>query len=123
MSKVKVGIIGANFAATLHAEALEFVPDAEIVAACGVDPEGLAQFAAKWHIPQTYSDYKELLKRADIELVTIAIPNFLHCQAACDALAAGKHVVVEKPLCLTLDESDRMLAAAKAAGKPLMYAE
>jgi predicted dehydrogenase len=42
---------------------------------------------------------------------------------ACDAFAAGKHVVVEKPLCLTLEEADRMLAAARAAGKPLMYAE
>ncbi len=123
MPKVKIGIIGSQFAGGLHAEALAQVPDAEIVAVCGLVEPQVKEFAAHHGIPQVFTDYRDLLKRADVEMVTIAIPNYLHCQAVVDAFAAGKHVVVEKPLCLTLEEADTMLAAAAAAGKPLMYAE
>jgi predicted dehydrogenase len=123
MSTVRVGLIGSQFAATLHVEALAQVAHAEVIAACGLVGQQVQEFCAQHHIPHAYTDYQELLARPDIDLVCLSIPNYLHCQVACDALAAGKHVVVEKPLCLTLEEAGRMLAAARAAGKPLMYAE
>jgi predicted dehydrogenase len=123
MAKVKIGLIGSQFAGTLHAEALAQVTDAEIVAVCGLVEPQVKEFAAHYRVPNVFGDYKELLKRADVEMVTVAVPNHLHCQVAVDALSAGKHVVVEKPLCLTLEEADRMISAARRAGKPLMYAE
>ena len=56
-------------------------------------------------------------------MVDVCLPNFLHHRAVTAAAKAGKHVIVEKPLCLTLEEADEMIAAMRAAGRQLMYAE
>ena len=61
----------------------------------------------------------ELLKRDDIFAVSICLPPAAHCEVACAALAAGKHVLCEKPMAPSLEECDRMIAAAKASGKTL----
>src|SRR5262249_20731582 len=66
---------------------------------------------------------RELLPLQDVEMGLLGLPNHLHCQAALDAAAAGKHVLCEKPLCRTLEEADRMIDACKKAGVLLMYAE
>lgn len=122
--QVKVGIIGAGFIADIHAHAYKkYVRDAEVVAVASPTPGKAAKFAAEHGIPDAYDDYRALLERADIDMVTLALPNDLHCQAALDAAAAGKHIVCEKPLCRTLEEADRMIAACREAGVLLMYAE
>ncbi len=123
MSKVKVGLIGSQFGATLHAEALARVPDAEVAAVASPTRAHVEEFAKKHHIPQSFTDYKQLLARPEIDLVCITVPNYLHCQVTLDALAAGKHVVIEKPLCMNLEEADRMISAARSSGKKLLYAE
>ena len=64
-----------------------------------------------------------MLAEPDIEMVTIAAPNRLHCQMTIDAADAGKHVVCEKPLCMTLEEADLMIDACRKQGVLLMYAE
>ena len=59
----------------------------------------------------------------DCDVADICLPNHLHAQVTIDAATAGKHVIIEKPLCLTLEEADRMISACKAHNRKLMYAE
>lgn len=76
MEKVRVAIVGSRFAAGLHAEAYRRSLRAEIVAAAAIDD--LEPFCQKYGIPYSYQDYREMLKRDDIDLVSICVPNFLH---------------------------------------------
>jgi predicted dehydrogenase len=123
MSKVKVGLIGAGFVADLHAAAFQTVPDAEVVAVASPTPGKAKHFAKERGISHAFEDYRQLLAVKDVNLVTLCLPNYLHCQATLDAARAGKHVVCEKPLCITLEEADRMIDACRQAGVLLMYAE
>src|SRR5579883_2973325 len=123
MSTVKIGLIGTGFVADLHATAARMVPEAEIAAVASPTPGKAGHFAKEHGIQHAFEDYRELLKLKDIQLVTLALPNHLHAQACLDAAKAGKHVVCEKPLCRTLEEADRMIAACRQAGVLLMYAE
>jgi len=123
MDKVRVGLIGTGFVADIHAAALAMVPDAEVVAVASPTPGKAKAFAKERGIPKAFEDYRDLLALEEVELVTLGLPNDLHCQAACDAAAAGKHVACEKPLCRTLAEADRMIDACRRAGVLLMYAE
>lgn len=123
MSKtIKVGLIGAGFVSDLHAYSFQhFVRNAEVVAVAAL--EGAAGFAKERGIPQAFDNYNDLLKMKEIDVVTVAIPNYLHRKAAVEAARAGKHVICEKPLCVTLEEADEMIEACKKAGVLLMYAE
>jgi predicted dehydrogenase len=123
MSKVRVGLIGTGFVADIHAAAARMVPDVELVAVASPTPGKAAHFARERGIPKAFEDYRELLKLKDLDLVTLALPNDLHAQAAVDAAAAGKHVVCEKPLCRNLEEADRMIEACRRAGVLMLYAE
>ena len=123
MDKVRVGIIGSQFVANLHAEALKSVPNAELVAAASPREAHVRPFATLHGIPHWFTDYRQLLERDDIDLVTIACPNHLHCQITIEAAQAGKHVICEKPLALNLEECDQMIEACRRAGVKLMYAE
>jgi predicted dehydrogenase len=123
MSKVRVGLIGTGFIGDIHAAALKMAPDAEVVAVASPSPGKAAAFARARGIPNAFEDYRDLLAMREVDLVTVGIPNHLHAQVAIDAAAAGKHVACEKPLCRTLEEADRMIAASRQAGVLLMYAE
>jgi predicted dehydrogenase len=123
MDHVGVGIIGAGFVGNLHAEALARVPNVRVVAVASPTPGHAEAFARAHHIPHAHTDYRALVERSDVDLVTLALPNYLHCDATLAAAAAGKHVVCEKPMALNLAECDRMIAACREAGVKLMYAE
>src|SRR4030095_14377871 len=122
-TKVRVGLVGSQFISSIHAEALRLVADAELAAVASPTPGNAAALAARFGIPQHFTDYRRMLELRDLDLVVIGAPNDLHCEVTLDAAAAGKHVVCEKPLCLNLAEADRMIAACHAAGVKLMYAE
>jgi len=123
IDKVRVGLIGSGFITAIHTEALRRCPDAEILAVASPTRNNAKRFAQRHKIPRAFTDYRKLLELADIDLVIIGIPNHLHCQVTLDAAAAGKHIVLEKPMCLNLSEADRMLSACKRARVKLMYAE
>lgn len=124
MQKVKVAILGAGFISDIHMESYErFVPEAEVVAVYTRDKAKAENFAKKHHIPQWYSDLDEIINQSGCDVVDICLPNFLHAQATLKAAKAGKHIIIEKPLSVTLEEADEMIAACKAAGVKLMYAE
>jgi myo-inositol 2-dehydrogenase / D-chiro-inositol 1-dehydrogenase len=123
-NRVKVGIIGSQFQADIHALSLQNMPDeAEVVAVASPSPGNAAAFARKFGIPRVFTDYLEMLKEKDIEMVTIAAPNSLHAQMTTDAAAAGKHVVCEKPLAMTIAEGEEMIAVTKRHGVLLLYGE
>lgn len=121
--KVGVGIIGSQFISSIHAESLSLCQAAEVVAVASPSPGNAAKFAHRHGIPNHFDDYRALLELDEIDMVVIGIPNDLHCEATMAAAQAGKHVVVEKPLCLNLQEADRMINAARNSGVKLMYAE
>lgn len=123
METVGVGLVGSGFVSSLHHEALRNVPGAEVRAVASATPEHALRFAEERRIPFWCSDFREMFARPDIDLVVLGLPNDLHCEAVLAAAAARKHVVVEKPMALSLAECDRMIAACRAAGVKLMYAE
>lgn len=123
MDKVRVALIGGGFVSDIHAEAFQESPEAQVVAVCNVNKDALEPFARKWKIPNTFSDYRKVLDRKDVDMVVLGIPNDLHQEVAVAAAEAGKHIVVEKPLAHTLEAGQAMVKAAKKHKVKLMYAE
>ncbi len=121
--RVRVGLVGSRFISSIHAEALERCAAAELFAVASPTAEHAREFAERYRIPHRVTDYRDLLAMDEIEMIVIGAPNDLHCPITLDAARAGKHVVCEKPLCLSLAEADRMIGACRDAGVKLMYAE
>jgi len=121
--QVGVGIIGSQFIATIHAEALKTVADAVIVAVMSPNEAHVKAFAKEHKIPNWFTDIASFLALDDIDMVILGAPNYLHCELAVKIAEAKKHVVVEKPLCLNLEEADLMIATCKKHKVKLMYAE
>jgi predicted dehydrogenase len=94
----------------------------ELVAVASRSSNKAAEYAAKWKIPSYFGDYAEMLKSDTIDAVYISLPNHLHARWSINALEAGKHVLCEKPLALSLDEVDEMASAAEQTGKNLAEA-
>lgn len=122
-NRVRVGVIGSQFVSTAHVRSLKACPAAEVVAVASPTPGHAERFAKQHGIGRHFTDYRRMLELPDLDLVVIGTPNDTHCPIALDAATAGKHVVVEKPLCLNLAEADRMIAACRRANVKLMYAE
>src|SRR5678810_826437 len=117
MQKVKVAILGGGFITDIHMESYHrFVPEAMVTAVYTRKADKARAFAEKYHIPEWYDDIDTLLKKADCDVVDICLPNYLHAEATLKAAAAGKHIIIEKPLSVTLEEADKMIAACKKAG-------
>ncbi|MCC6177715.1 MAG: Gfo/Idh/MocA family oxidoreductase [Chloroflexi bacterium] len=107
-----VGIIGASRVAPQHALAVQNDERTHLTAIADPDT-ARAERVAEQYGCEVVADYRDLLKRADVAVVMLGLPNDLHCPVALDALEAGKHVFVEKPMANTLDECDRMIEAAE----------
>jgi len=120
---VRIGLVGSQFITTIHAEALRMVPHAEVLAVMSPTEGHARDFASKYGIAHHFEDLDAMLAMDEIDIVVVGAPNFAHCEITVKAARAGKHVVVEKPLCLNLAEADRMIAACADAGVKLMYAE
>jgi myo-inositol 2-dehydrogenase/D-chiro-inositol 1-dehydrogenase len=120
---VRIGIVGSGFVASLHAQALRQVQDAKIVAAASPDAEHAWVFTRTFGIPHAFNDYKLMLENDLIDAITVACPNDLHCEVTQAAAAAGKHVLVDKPMAMNLDQCDSMIRACREAGVILMYGE
>ena len=124
MTRTKVALLGAGFIADIHLESYSrFVPEVEVTAIFSRSAARAERVAGHWGIPQWFTDVEQLIAEADCEVVDICLPNVLHHRATLAAARAGKHVIVEKPLCMTLDEADEMIAVCREQGRKLMYAE
>lgn len=121
---VGIGLIGSQFVSRAHAESIErHVRGAHLAGVASPTEAHCSAFAREFSIPWHGTDYRQLLARPDVDVVSIGVPNDLHCQIVVDAARAGKHVIIEKPLCITLDQAEQMIAACREAGVLLMYAE
>ncbi len=121
---VRVGIIGSQFQAACHAASIRMIEGDMVVAAVASPTAGHAQaLADAYRIPRVYERYQDLAEDPDIEAVTITAPNALHCEMTLALARAGKHVICEKPLCVTLAEADSMMEACRSHGVLLLYAE
>ncbi|MBE6601395.1 MAG: Gfo/Idh/MocA family oxidoreductase [Ruminococcaceae bacterium] len=119
---IKVGIIGCGGIANgKHMPSLKKVADCEMVAFCDIVLERAEEAKEKFGTPdaKVYTDYKELLKDPEIEVVHVCTPNRSHSFITVDALEAGKHVMCEKPMAINSIEAKKMLDAAKRTGKKL----
>ena len=122
---LRVGIIGTGRISDLHA--LEYLQNnrAQIAAVCDIDEDTARPRAAAWNVSpaRVFTNHHDLLALPDLDLVEILLPHHLHHPVTLDALAAGKHVSVQKPMALSLDQADEMIAAATAAEKTLRVYE
>jgi UDP-N-acetyl-2-amino-2-deoxyglucuronate dehydrogenase len=115
--RVGFGVIGLNFGLG-RCKAIQQVPEAELVAVASRTEETAKRVGAELGV-DAYADYHELLKRDDVDVVCIFTPNAFHQDIAIDAAKAGKHLIITKPLEITLDRVDAIIAAAEENGVKL----
>jgi phthalate 4,5-cis-dihydrodiol dehydrogenase len=116
---VNIGVVGAGFFGEMHAEAIREIPGLRLTAASRQDRSALDAFCRRFGaVP--YTNYSELYADPDVDAVVIATPHQTHVDMAVQAAAAGKHVLLEKPMALSLRECDRIIAAAGKARRKLM---
>ena len=120
---IGVGIAGTGFIARVHAQALKQVKGARVVGIYGRTPENVKKLQKELAIPSGYRDFDEFLRDKSIDAVIIALPNYQHAEFTLKALEAGKHVLVEKPLAVNLEDGIRMIDLARKKGLVLGYAE
>ena len=124
--KVKLALIGAGGISSAHAGGiLKHQDKIECVALCDVSADNLEARAQQLgNSPARFSDWKKMLAEMGpgIDAVDICLPHHLHAPAIFDAAAAGKHILCEKPMCINLEEADRIVAAVKKAGIVYMSA-
>jgi predicted dehydrogenase len=114
---IGIALIGSGgIALANHVPGIALCPQrAKLVALCDTNPATLQKASQATGVTVTTTDYREILKRDDVQAVIIATPNFVHAPIALDAIAAGKHVLCEKPIAMNLAEAVKMYKAAEAA--------
>lgn len=120
MKPIRTAVIGTGSISDFHLKSYARHPDAELVAVCDLNGERARQKADQFGAAKSYSDYKELLADPDIDAVSVCTWNNTHAEISIAALRAGKHVLVEKPLCTTVEEALRIREAVEETGKQLM---
>ncbi len=112
---LKFGIVGCGRIAPKHAEAISALEEADLIAVCDIDEEKAKGFAEKYNA-EMYIEYDKMLENPDIDVINICTPNAQHADMAVQAIEKGKHVMIEKPIALTLEDADRIIEAAEKAG-------
>lgn len=115
LSHLSAGLIGTGFIGPVHVEALKRL-GVKVSAVCG-STQAATDMAEKWGIPEVYGDYdyKGLIESPNVDVVHITSPNKVHVEQALAAIRAGKHVICEKPLGMTTQETSKLLKAAEKA--------
>ncbi|MCF3649378.1 Gfo/Idh/MocA family protein [Synoicihabitans lomoniglobus] len=122
-SSLNIAVIGAGAIGLNHLENFQQHPDARIVALAETSPERGREAADKFGVPELVTDYSTLLERDDIDVFSIALPNFLHAPVTLAALRAGKHVMLDKPMATNAAEATELAAEAERQGKVLMVGQ
>src|SRR3974390_3421171 len=113
INQLRAGVIGTGFIGLVHIEALRRL-GVQVAALCDV-PDRVESAAARLGIPQTFTDYRQMLKSPDLDVVHITAPNRFHCEMSLAALRAGKHCICEKPLAMNTRETAKIVQAAKSS--------
>ncbi len=115
MSKLKVGIVGTGGIAEIHMRSYATNPEVELYAICDLVEERAAKKAEAYGISRIYSDYREMFNDPQLDAISICTPNSAHAPISIAAIQAGKHVLVEKPLCITVEEALEVEKAVRAS--------
>ena len=116
ISKVRMGVIGTRFGGQVQIPCYQENPDTEVIAVCSASHERAVEVARLFDIPHVYTDYRELVRLPELDAVTITTPPHLHYPMVLAALAAGKHVLCDKPFALTVREAREMAELARSTG-------
>ena len=119
--KLQIGVIGCNGMGWSNTMSMLNMKDVDLIAICDVDSNVVKKRLDNYkqlrtNMPVTYADYRELLNNKAVDAVIIGTPDHWHCKMMVDAVQAGKHVYVEKPVANTIEECNLMVAAAKKTG-------
>jgi predicted dehydrogenase len=121
---VKICLVGCGRIAHAHIAGIREIPDyVEIAAVVEKEPQQAQDFCRQYGIKTSYSDLQTALLHSEFEAVDICLPNYLHRDVAVNSLKAGKHVLVEKPMAITVAESQDMVEAAQKSNKILMVGQ
>ena len=118
--KLKVGIIGLGGIARKHCSAIETLDNVKVVAVADLLEENRNKYMGEYDIPKGYASHTELLQDDEVDAVAVTLGHQLHHRLTVDACNAGKHVLVEKPMAINLEQCDNMIAAADANNVKLM---
>lgn len=121
--KLRCAVIGAGGFGLDHLHSLISCHRAAAVAVAEMNSQRAREASARYHVPRSYADYRELLEQPDIDAVTIALPNHLHAPVAIEALKARKHVLVEPPIALSAKEAAKVIEVAKNMKRVLMVGQ
>jgi len=114
---IGVAIVGSGqIALANHLPGFALCPDTRVVALCDSNPQVLEKASRQTGITAIFTDYRQAIAHSDVNAIVIATPNYLHAPIALAAIAAGKHVLCEKPIAMNLDEALAMYHAAQRAG-------
>lgn len=116
--KLRFAIVGCGVISSTHAKSIQELPDAELVAVCDVI-ESKARKLAEAFPADVYTDYNEMFKRDDVDVVSVLTPSGMHAEIGIAAARAGKHVIVEKPMDVTLEKARALINACREAGVKL----
>ncbi len=119
MSKLGVAVIGVGFWGKNHVRVYDELDETELIAVCDVDVERAKDIAAQYNV-EAYGNSRKMLKRKDIEAVSICTWTTTHAAEAMKALKTGKHALVEKPLASTINEAGKIVKIAEQKGRHLM---
>ncbi len=122
-SLINVAVIGAGAIGLDHLASFKQHPSARVVALAEVSPERGREAADRFNVPELVTDYRVLLGRDDIHVVSIALPNYLHAPVALAALKAGKHVMLDKPMATNARDAAKLVAEAKQRKRLLMVGQ
>lgn len=120
MQIVKFAVVGCGNIGSRHLAVVEAQNGARIVGLCDTDPTKRAKYAELYQNVPAFESIDDLLKGCDADVVNICTPHNLHAEEALKVIAAGKHVLVEKPMALRVADAERMIRAAQHAGVLLM---
>lgn len=112
---VRWGVIGLGWFGEVHAETLASMPGIELAAVCTRRPDRLQEVADRFGVPRRYTDYRQLLADPEVEVLSIVTHVDDHAAIAIDALGAGKHVLLEKPMARDVAQCDALLEAARGS--------
>lgn len=117
--EIRIGIAGAGIIARSHAQAIQRVDGASLIALCDIEADKAKRFADDFNVELVFQDYQDMLSREEIDLVHICLPSGMHAQCAIEAAHAGKHILSEKPLDVTRTKMDAMIRESRARGVKL----
>jgi predicted dehydrogenase len=118
--KLRLAFIGCGGVLQFYMHEIPTMPEIDVVAGCDIDPGRLKIAEEKWGITRHYADWNEMLRDVKPDAVAVCTPNHIHMQPTIDALNAGVHVLVEKPMAMNARECERMIDAARRNDRKLV---